>query len=360
MNPAAHTPGMLHRIVARLRKNASQLVAVVLVVGVFVFVLPRVADYGAVWDVIKGLSTKDIALLVGAAILNVMTFAPPWMAALPGLSFRNALLMSQSSAAASSVMPGGDAIGMALSYSMLRKWGFRVEQVAVATGATAVWNVIANVLFTVVAVGILAIGGQSNPLLSTAAVIGGVALVVGVAAFVLALHDEGNARRVGALAERLASRLLKLVRRAPVSGWADRLALFRDEAIGLIRRRWLPLTLATLAGHLTVFLVLAVSIRAVGIPASEVTFTEAFASWALIRILTTIPITPGGLGIVELGLTGALVSFGASQVEAVAAVLLYRVLTFLPPVGCGAVCLLIWRRVGRGISPPAVPPAGVS
>ena len=132
-----------------------------LVVGVFVFVLPRVADYGAVWDVIKGLSTKDIALLVVAAILNVMTFAPPWMAALPGLSFRNALLMSQSSAAASSVMPGGDAIGMALSYSMLRKWNFRVEQVAVATGATAVWNVIANVLFTVVAVGILAIGGQA-------------------------------------------------------------------------------------------------------------------------------------------------------------------------------------------------------
>jgi uncharacterized protein (TIRG00374 family) len=248
---------------------------------------------------------------------------------------------------------------MALSYSMLRKWNFRVEQVAVATGATAVWNVIANVSFTVVAVGILAIGGQSDPLLTTAAVIGGIALVVGIAAFVLALHDEGNARRVGAFAERLASRLLKLIRRAPVSGWADRLALFRDEAIGLIRRRWLALTLATLAGHLTVFLVLVVSIRAVGIPSSEVTLAEAFASWALIRILTTIPITPGGLGIVELGLTGALVSFGASQVEAVAAVLLYRVLTFLPPVGLGAVCLLIWRRVGRSTNPPPAP-TGVS
>ena len=147
--PGRASPGMLRRIVALLRKNAAQLVAVVLVVGVFVFVLPRVADYGAVWDVIQGLSTKDIALLVGAAILNILTFAPPWMAALPGLSFRNALLMSQSSAAASSVMPGGDAIGMALSYSMLRTWNFRVEQVAVATGATAVWNVIANVIFTV-------------------------------------------------------------------------------------------------------------------------------------------------------------------------------------------------------------------
>ena len=195
-------------------------------------------------------------------------------------------------------MPGGDAIGMGLSYSMLRKWGFGAPQVAVATGATAVWNVIANVGFAVVAVVLLALGGQSNPLLTTAALIGGIALVVGLVAFVVALRSESYARRVGALAERLANKLLPVIRRPRVANWDERLALFREEAIGLIRRRWHVLTLATLAGHLTVFLVLVVAIRAVGIPASHVTFTEAFAAWSLIRILTTIPITPGGLGIV--------------------------------------------------------------
>ena len=153
---------MLTRILALLKKNAAQLVAVVLVVGVFGFVLPRVADYGEVWSALQDLSTRDLALLAGTAILNVVTFAPPWMAALPGLSFGHAMVMSQASTAASSVMPGGDAIGMALSYSMLRRWGFRVEQVAVATAATAVWNTIANVSFAVVAVGLLALGGQSH------------------------------------------------------------------------------------------------------------------------------------------------------------------------------------------------------
>ena len=336
---------MLSRLAARLKKNAAQLIAVVLVVGVFGFVLPRVADYGEVWSVVKELSTRDMALLSGAAILNVVTFAPPWMAALPGLSFGHAMVMSQASTAASSVMPGGDAIGMALSYSMLRRWGFRVEQVAVATAATAVWNTIANVGFAVVAVVLLALGGQSHALLTTTAAIGGVVLVVGLVAFVLALQDEGNARRVGALAERLANRVLAVLRRSPVMGWADRLVLFRREAIGLLGRRWHVLTLATLAGHLAMFLVLVAAVRAVGITSDQLTLTEAFASWSLIRIVTTIPITPGGLGIVELGLTGALVSFGAGQVEAVAAVLLYRVLTFIPPVALGGVCLLFWRRV---------------
>ena len=53
------------------------------------------------------------------------------MAAFPGLSFLHALVLSQASTAASSVLPGGDAVGIALSYSMLRRWGFTVEQVTV-------------------------------------------------------------------------------------------------------------------------------------------------------------------------------------------------------------------------------------
>src|SRR5262249_17991122 len=82
------------------------------------------------------------------------------------------------------------------------------------------------------------------------------------------------------------------------------------------------------------------------------------AAWALIRVITTIPITPGGLGIVELGLTGALVSFGGRQVEVVAAVLLYRVLTYVPPIAIGGGCPLAWRRLRRAGAPPprAAPP----
>jgi uncharacterized protein (TIRG00374 family) len=334
------------RLAARARANAGHAIALVLVVAVFAYVLPRVADYGDVWNALTSLSAGGVAALAAAALINLATFAPPWMAALPGLSMPRALVMSQASTAASSVLPGGDAVGMGLSYSMLRRWGFTVEQVTVATAATALWNVFANVVFAVAAVGLLAASGESHPLLTTAAVIGSAAVAVAIALFAVALNDDGNARLVGGFAQRLWNRIGGVLRRREASGWDERLVDFRREAVGLLRRRWLALTGATLLGHLTVFLVLLVALRAVGVSSAEVSLAEAFASWALIRIITTVPITPGGLGIVELGLTGGLVSFGGDHAGVVAAVLLYRVLTYVPPIALGGLCLLVWRRLG--------------
>ena len=144
--------------------------------------------------------------------------------------------------------------------------------------------------------------------------------------------NERPCNRVGDRAARLVSAAGRLLHKAPVKWNGASFARFRDESIELIRGRWLFLTAATLAGHLTVFLVLAVSLRAVGITHAEVTIVEAFAAWTLARILGAIPITPGGVGFVELGLTAVLVAFGASNAEAVAGTMIYRFLTVVPTV----------------------------
>ena len=102
--------------------------------------------------------------------------------------------------------------------------------------------------------------------------------------------------------------------------------------------------LTTVAGHLTVFLVLLVSLRTLDVSASEVSAVEAFAAWALVRLLGSIPIPPGGLGVVELGLTTALVGFGGNQVEVVAAVLVYRFLTIVPTLVIGLAAGATWKR----------------
>ena len=142
------------------------------------------------------------------------------------------------------MLPGGDAVGMALSYSMLRRWGFTVEQVTVGTAATTVWNAFANVVFAVAAVGFLAVGGESHPLLTTAALIGAAAVAVAIALFAVGLQDDGNARLVGGLAQRLWNGVRRLLQRQPVQGWDERLVGFRREAVGLLRRRWLAVTAA--------------------------------------------------------------------------------------------------------------------
>jgi putative heme transporter len=75
-----------------------------------------------------------------------------------------------------------------------------------------------------------------------------------------------------------------------------------------------------------------------------VTLIEAFAAWSLARLLTILPLTPGGLGTVELGLTAALVGFGGANAPVVAAVLVYRFLTIVPTLCLGLLAVATWRR----------------
>ena len=129
-----------------------------------------------------------------------------------------------------------------------------------------------------------------------------------------------------------------------VSDWDRGAVAFRAEAVALLRDRWHWLTLTTLASHLSLFLVLLLALRHVGISEAEVSWVEALAAFALVRLLSAVPITPGGLGVVELGLAATLVLAGGEEAQVVAAVLVFRLLTFLLPIPIGAFTWWMWRR----------------
>jgi uncharacterized protein (TIRG00374 family) len=80
-----------------------------------------------------------------------------------------------------------------------------------------------------------------------------------------------------------------------------------------------------------------------GVSSSEVTGIEAFAAWSIMRIVGSIPITPGGVGVIELGMTSLLVGFGGKNAEVVAAVLVYRALTVLPTLVLGTLSAATWK-----------------
>jgi putative heme transporter len=317
---------------------------IALVVLTFAYLLPRIADYRDVWDVLTTLTWEWALALGAAAALNVLTFAPPWMVTLPGLRLRPALALTQASTALTYVVPGGAAVGLAGSFGLLRSWGFSSGAVGRAVTLTGVWNQFANFTFPIVALFLLTATGAPGGLLTTAAFVGAAVLGVAVAGFVLALWSAKLARDLGDAASSATTWVLAKVRRGPVGPWGEAFARFRGETVGLLRRRWHLLTLATLAGQLTVFLVLILCLRAFEVPSSEVSGVEAFAAWSLARLLTIVPLTPGGLGVVELGLTGALVGFGGANAPVVAAVLVYRFLTIVPTLALGLAALATWRR----------------
>src|SRR4051794_1402624 len=82
-----------------------------IVVVTFAFFLPKIADYASVWDVVTTLTWEWLVVLALATALNLSTFPPPWMVALPGLRYRPAFAVTQASTALSIVAPAGAAAG---------------------------------------------------------------------------------------------------------------------------------------------------------------------------------------------------------------------------------------------------------
>jgi uncharacterized protein (TIRG00374 family) len=324
------------------------------VVATFAFVLPKIANYGDVWGVVKDLSWWQVALLAGATLLNLSTYAPPLQAALPGIRFRQALVVTLASTASTYIAPGGAAVGIGLSFAMLRGWGFASSRVTLAVTVQGIWNQFAQLGFPLVALALLTLLNERNSLLQTAALIGAAIFVVAAAGFAVGLSSPTLARKVGDRAARVMTWARRLIRRDPVTWTGERFVRFRAEAIDLLKRRWHWLTLATLAGQLTVFVLMLVCLRVFGVSRHEVNGVEAFAAWSLSRLLGAIPLTPGGVGFVEVGLTTMLVGFGGANAEVVAAVLVYRFLSSVPTLLLGLVAGATWRRHNPAVATPEV------
>jgi len=96
-------------------------ISVGIIAATFVYFLPTIANYADVWGVVTELSWEWVVALLAATAINLVTFAPPWQVALPGLSFIQALTLTQASTALSIAVPGGLAVGVAGSYGVLRR-----------------------------------------------------------------------------------------------------------------------------------------------------------------------------------------------------------------------------------------------
>ena len=318
-------------------------VGVAIVGGIFAGVIPKIADYSSVGRILARVPTSSRLALLAVAILNLVSYWPQMMAAMPGLTLAQAAVNNQATTAIANTIPGGGALAVGVSYSMFRSWGFTTAEVALLAGTTGIWNSLIKFLMPAVALAILAIGGDIGRGLLAAALIGLGALAVSLVVLLLSLWKESVARATGRALGRAIDPLRRLLHRPPVR-WADRAAKFRRQGIDLVRGRWLALTVTTVISHASLYLVLLESLRAVGVPASRVTWAEALGVFAFARFVSAFPLTPGGLGVVELSYIGGLTLAGGTKAAVVAGVLLFRALTFGVQIPLGPLAYVIWRR----------------
>lgn len=322
--------------------------SLLLVVAIFFFGLPKIADFSKVWTVIGEMTWIEISTLVALSMWNIATYWLVMIASLPGSNVWQTMKVNQASTAVANTLPGGGALGIGITYSMYTSYGFAPGEIGLSVLVSGVWNNFVKLGMPVVALGLLVLQGDASTALMLGAGAGVAMLAVAVGVFAAILSSEKASRRVGRRLGRIWGWARRVVRKNPDNDVEEATVRFRGDAIHLVRRRWLALSFSTLVSHLSLYLVLVLTLRHVGVPESQVTWIETLAAFASVRLLSALPITPGGLGVVELGLTAALIAAGGPRPEVVAAVLVYRALTYLLPIPTGMLMYLKWRGGSGG------------
>jgi uncharacterized protein (TIRG00374 family) len=333
----------------RRRQRLTQLLALAVILAVFGFIFPRIASYSAAWNDVRSLTAAWIFTLIGVTVLNLFTGWWFITTCLPGLSLRRAAAMNMSSTAVANTVPGGGAIALGVSWSMASAWGFGVEQFTLYTLVSGLWSQFAKFGTPAVALVALAAVGGANRSLVLAAILGTAVFLGALGAVIWALHSENFMAVLGRFAQRVATKVMGWFHRPGPKNLEAAFLDFKHDASHLIKTRGWLMSVSTLTSDLTGWFVQLACLRACGVTAGEVSWEKSFAGYALIRLLTTIPVTPGGLGVTEVGMTAYLAAGldTALTNRVAAAILLSRALTFIVPIPFGAINFTVWRWLRR-------------
>jgi uncharacterized protein (TIRG00374 family) len=301
---------------------------------------PAVLQVLASWPQVRDLDPFFLQLIV---IAQGAAFVCMWEILRITLRLRRWLPVATSQLAANAaarVVPGGGAAGNALQYSMLVRAG--VPSGTVASGLTAASLLTAGIVLALPVLALPAVLGGSgiDRSLARAAWAGVAALVLLVAAGAALLLTDAPLRRTARVVQAVRNRLWR--RRPPLSDLPDQLLAERDLIREVLSSQWLEALLATVGRWAFDYVSLMLALVATGAHPAPSAVLLAFCT---AQALALVPITPGGLGFVEAGLTGTLALAGVSAGDALVATLAYRLASYWLPLPIGALAYFAHRRI---------------
>lgn len=352
-------------------RQAGAGVAVAAVSAGLVAVLPRLLNttWREVWALLVVVPAGWLLALAVVWLAGLLAHTLVLSASMPGLSARRALALNLAGSSVANVLPLGGPLSLGLTTGMARSWGFPPTAIGAFLTVSNVWNVAARGgLGLVGLVWWVTRPGATHPgLVGAAAAPVVIVLVVSVA--VLSWDRAtalvaGAAGRLAAAATRVGGLLRGRDRcRGGTAGVVvrDRVAVsvasVRRSSVDIARRSWPALSAGMLGYSVLLCVLLALCLRVLG-AAQPVTTVVAVV--CVERLLTAVPLTPGGVGVAEIGLAGSLVLAGVDPAAAAAAALLYRLFTFALEIPVGLVVATGWGLARRRppVRPAALPGAG--
>jgi uncharacterized protein (TIRG00374 family) len=348
-----------------VKRVAIRWVAIGLGLAVIVFALRgRLPDPAQVSESLKLADTGWLLVALAAELISMGMFARQQRRLLTAFGVtmprHRALALAYSRSAISISVPAGSAVSAAYAFRQFRTDGASKRAAATVMVLSGLLSLAALLLLYVT--GLLAAAvvwlvevWHRQPALLEAITM--MTFAIGVLAFLTrppsTTHAHPRRHRLGDLAAK-----------APV---------FVHPVIEAIRssrevagRHWALALAAATANWLTDLLCLAASARAFHLP---VNLWELAAIYLTVQVVRQVPLTPGGIGVIEVSLLAGLVSAGAAEAPATATVLAYRLLSCWLIIPVGLLGWLVLRRPSRSVrsrsadpdepaaSHPDIPPA---
>ncbi len=320
------------------------ILTLVLLVLVGWLLLQNMGEISEVAEALQGVSTADAVTLVILLLVTQVLVAAQLSITVPGIRLTRAFVAVESAAAASNIIPGPS--GTATRLAVLRSWGFYTDDFArswLFTSALTNFTVLAMPAFAIV---LVATQNSISTTLFLLALAGLVVSLIALYCVIRIMRSEAFARHFGALTGRLVRWSYGLARRQPSDeDFVAATLRFREGIAETWTERGPRVSGAVVGNYVVQGIIFGLSVRAVGLDSSEVPIGAIAVVYTLVRLLTIVNFTPGGVGVTEaLYTTGLLaVTDGADQSLVVAAVFLFRGLTYIGPILLGAVSLLVWR-----------------
>jgi putative heme transporter len=322
------------------REVLQSVVGIAVAVLLVAYALPGVTGttWAAIGSQLQRVGTGPAVVMAVLLVLGLLSYTFTLIASLPGLTNVKALTVNAAGTMVSTLLPGGGAVGVALTYMMYRSWGFSRRNISTSIVVTSVWNILARLTLPVLAALVIIWWTADAPdTLVTVAVVAGAVGTLIIALFVAVLFSDAVAVRVGRAVGRVTA---PLARRWSRLGGLERLLADQRARTGIVvRRGWVGMSLGLVGMFGFFFVLYVVAARTMGL---DLALPQLFAAYAIRQFLTTVAITPGGLGVTEVGTAGVLVAFGGDPAAASATALLYAVYTHLLQVPIGLTAWGAW------------------
>lgn len=287
---------------------------------------------------------KAAAECMGIMLLGLGVYTFTLSAALPGLSHLKASIINVSGSAVSNILPGGGAVGMASTYMMLRSWGFARRNISTGLIVSGIWNVLFRVGLPLI--GIAAVSQSTDTLPSIVrrgAWWGGVIGLLLLIGFVVALIRPAWTAWLGEQLDDRIGPMTARMRRGANKGKPyniKHILLDQRARISTVTKHgWFPMSFGVIGQLSLWFLLFWRVMESVNV---DLPVADLFAAYAIGRLMTAIPFTPGGLGFTEASTVVILVFWGADSPAAAAGVVVFAIFTHIAEIPIGALGWLAW------------------